>query len=789
MRESGDITEFLRKAQPLVPRGGRVLEGPCHICPHAPSYSGDGLCYLHAKNLAKWAARQRGLGLPDGFDIWLPGQLPYPDFGKCKVPACTHPGAHWIGLCPPHLHRYVGEGKPGGAEKLRDWNKRRPGDPPAKVRYTDETAFRRWCTQQEAISRTDGTLNLLGLRPLVRAEIKWGLFHHAQGPAEGAHWPLNVVQRLAIECRRQDVDSLADLDIEVIANHLGSITRAILRHLRVVYFTRQDTKDIGYIELDHFGVRFAAGGSYFDISTVSQRWLRDLLWDWLDVRLTTDPPRSLGPLAATRRACTEFSAYLEAQAPSGGHDPTVLTRDHMVSFVADQRHRATHGLQPLGIHHRVDHGAAGPVDVNQAQVSRIFDGTRRILRTAMDSGATERIGLDRAFIVALPRGGASPSGRRRPFSDDVARALADEANLRVLDALDGEDRGLRDIWEAIIVTGRRASEVLNLRLECIGRYRNLPILWHDQTKVGQLDEGIRISERICQRIKMRQDKSVARFRQRHGRPPTKAERHEIALFPRRTTNRTGVKSVSYGWFQTLFSEWVGGLDVEYAVAHQARHTLATNLIKNGANLTHVRRYLGHVSDAMAEHYVHLANTDPKLDQALQAVWVGGPGAAQPGLVLSDGGPMSREAAEALAIDLTRRSTPAEGGFCTFQPVVNGDACPWNMDCHNCREFVLSGADLVYWHRKREQWRMLAERAPDPATADFLHDTFEPTARAIDGLEKALEAVGLLKEALALDLRRPQDYFGRVWATAFRANELARHAEAADTDDHQEPSCR
>ena len=71
---------------------------------------------------------------------------------------------------------------------------------------------------------------------------------------------------------------------------------------------------------------------------------------------------------------------------------------------------------------------------------------------------------------------------------------------------------------------------------------------------------------------------------------------------------------------------------------------------------------------------------------------------------------------------------------------------------------------------------LAERAPDAATADYLHEVFEPTARAIDGLEKALAAVGLLDEALALDLRRPQDYFRRMWSTAFRAQELARHEE-------------
>lgn len=57
--------------------------------------------------------------------------------------------------------------------------------------------------------------------------------------------------------------------------------------------------------------------------------------------------------------------------------------------------------------------------------------------------------------------------------------------------------------------------------------------------------------------------------------------------------------------------------------------------------------------------------------------------AEPDLLLSGAEPMTRQEAEALAIDLTHRSTPAEGGFCTFQPGVNGDACPWNLNCHSC----------------------------------------------------------------------------------------------------------
>lgn len=158
------------------------------------------------------------------------------------------------------------------------------------------------------------------------------------------------------------------------------------------------------------------------------------------------------------------------------------------------------------------------------------------------------------------------------------------------------------------------------------------------------------------------------------------------------------------------------------------------------------------------------------------------GEANPGeLLTGDATPLTRGQAQALAIDLSRRSTPAEGGFCTFRPVVDGGACPFNLDCHNCDKFVLSGADLLYWHRKREQWRLLAEGAPDDATADYLHRYFEPTARAIDGLEKALAGLGLLDDALALDLRKPQDYFHRVWSTAFRAADLADAGSNEDSE--------
>ncbi|MGW3974188.1 tyrosine-type recombinase/integrase [Streptomyces ardesiacus] len=760
--EGGAYIEFLRTARPLTSAMWRRPPA-CLICPDIPAITKTGVCHYHADRWRGHRLVQTRAGREADFDRWLLTQRPRPGLGKCRVVACGDDAGHPEGMCSTHRRQYIREGRPGQLHVGRH-----------QVTFADERAFHDWCARTAPARRMNGQLSLLGLRPLARAEIKWSLFHHAHGGAERAIWPLSWVQHVADECRRQNANSLADLDTAEVRDHQRAVAHTMLRYLRYVYFTRQDTKEAGYIDGVHYGVDMTDGSAYFDLSDVSQRWLRDLLWHWVDARLTDDPPRSKSPFRAPRRGCTELSAFLEVHAPNGGHDSVLLTKDHMVDFIVDQRHRAQHGLPALGTFaHR---NGTEPAIVTDRTAAQTLNGVRRVLRDSMDAGRTELIGLHRTFVVAVPTGKEAARKARRPFDDDVARALAAEANLAALAQLDVEDRGLQDIWEALVFTGRRCSEVLKLRLDCISRLNKVPMFWHDQTKVGNFDAAIRIPERLYQRIEARQAKTIDRFVRRHGRQPTAEERPLLALFPSKHSNRKGLKSVSYTWFHVRFRTWIDGLDIGNCVPHQARHTLATNLLRAGANLTHVKRYLGQISERMAEHYVHLSNTDPKLESALQSVWVAGPGAAEPGLALSDGQPMTREQAEALAIDLTRRSTPAEGGFCTFQPVVNGNACPWNMDCHNCDKFVLSGADLIYWHRKREHWRTVAEGSPDPATADYLHDLFEPTARAIDGLEKALSAVGLLDEALNLDLRRPQDYFGRIWNSVFRAQELAAYTE-------------
>jgi integrase len=766
-------TEFLRAAEPLAAAEG-IDVGCCRICPDRPAHSqGLGLCSRHRDRWKKHADRVTQVD----FERWVADQTALPGYGTCRVAVCPYLATSPLGLCDRHLERYNDQGRPGDAVLPPRWHRDLElHGRPIPVLYDDEAQFHRWCATEAPLSRL-GVINLIGLAPLAKAEIQWGLYAHTQ-VRDRASWDLGSIQKLVNHCRRRAHPSLAEVDADdyaglnygkVFRANVRMICRAMITSLRCVYYSPADTKDAGFIETDHFGRRFTDSGSTFDLTGVPQRWLRDLLWDHLAAQLQSAKcPRSRAPFHNARRACTELGTFLATDAPDGGHDPSLLRAEHAQRFVADQRHRARHRLPSLGQFRK----NGQPSTVTASTCSLTFNYARTVLRGALESGQTARIGLATAFVAAIPGGGSGPRRSRSPYSDQVARALADEENLRLLaETHDPKDRGLRDVWETIIVTGRRCGEVLKLRLDCIGRYGTLPMLWHDQTKVGNYDEGIRIPEPLYVRIDQRRTKTIARFERRHGRLPTPAERAVMALFPRSVRNPTETGSISYGMFSRRFRAWVDDLELGAAVAHQARHTLATNLLRAGASLAQIRKYLGHVSDRMAEHYTKIAHSE--LEDVLQTVWVAGPGAPNPGELLSgDPTPLTREQALALAVDLSRRSTPAEGGFCTFQPVVNGAACPWKLDCHNCDKFVLSGADLLYWRRKQEQWRSIAERAPDDATADYLHQVFEPTARAIEGLEKALAGLGLLNQALAVDLRRPQDYFHRIWSTNFHVTELA-----------------
>ena len=295
--------------------------------------------------------------------------------------------------------------------------------------WDDKAAFRSWCRDAEPVWRP-GRLNLLGLTPLLAAEIKYGMFVHGQR-RHHSKWPLGCLQRLANRCRAQHVGSLMAVEPkDCTDNYHRIMVTAIRDQLRLVYYSPADTKDAGFIEFDHFGSRLATRGSFWDLTVVSQRWLRDLLWDYFAERMRQpSPPRSDTPYDGARRACTELSAYLEVEAPEGGHDPTLLGAEHMHAFVADQRHRARNGLPSLGVRRRDGPPTTASDNTNCIGANYI----RKVLRQGLDAGETDRIGM-------APGVRRRRAGRRRPGQPDpqpVHRrrrpGLAEEANLAVLD--------------------------------------------------------------------------------------------------------------------------------------------------------------------------------------------------------------------------------------------------------------------------------------------------------------------------------------------------------------------
>ena len=147
--------------------------------------------------------------------------------------------------------------------------------------------------------------------------------------------------------------------------------------------------------------------------------------------------------------------------------------------------------------------------------------------------------------------------------------------------------------------------------------------------------------------------------------------------------------------------------------------------------------------------------------------------------------LGSEAAVAGRIDLT--VIPVEHGLCRYGPVVGGSACPVSKNCSSgpngpCPHFVLTGADLAYWERKRDAAYHFAEGAPSENARDYILSEWKPWERVLARLRNALEELGLLEAAEKLDLRSPrQDFFHPLFSTGWQLDGL-QETTAVSKDD-------
>jgi integrase len=679
----------------------------------------------------------------------------------CDIPGCEHSASGHV-FCEAHRQERVAAQKNGISEP--EWRKQvRPRKSPGRI----DTSH-------------GGIVSLAGLPPLAAAEIRYALFANLTSPRP-TKWNPRWLRALIQGLEETGVASIMEIDTRRRPPGQGKKT-ALKRWPRYselcdmvialmqtycspVHVTRAESRDLGYIDPLHWGFRLENRRSPFDLRAITQDWLRTLTWDLIAAIFDSpDRPRTQSSVEQLRRCSVTLSAYLEWSVPDGGADATQLTEDIGRAFVADLTRRAQNGEPQLGLY-LMDGQASTATELSKSQT---FNGLRRLMRYALDSGIADALGLRRDFMLAFPEGKQQHSKRPRPLSDDVFEHLISPTNMKLLAARDPNDLGIEDIWFIQIRVGRRIGEVVNLRYDCVSEHLGRKYAWFDMTKVNQLDYGVLVPDDVFWVIRERQKKTAERYRLKYGVVPTGKTAQKIALFPSTQQNSHFLSAIAIATFQDRFKKWLQDIELPGHVSHQARHTLATRLVDAGAPMVVVKQILGHVSERMSEHYTLISSA--KIEPYLQQVWVKGPGSKTPGELVRTPEPPADSAIKLKLIDIA--ALPTEGGLCTFKPVVGGADCPKGLRCNDCEDFVLTGADYAYWKRQEERWATYAENAPDDSSRAYVYQLFQNSSMAIAGLEKALSTLGLLEQAKDVDLRNPyQDFFDPIWNRGWRAKDL------------------
>jgi integrase len=577
----------------------------CRFCADRDAVAG-GLCRRH-QVLYYQARRRAGPHFVEA--AWVARQVALPGTGNCQVRNCQRRAESEPRLCLHHYKRWREAGSPQDLNMER-WLFRAGGDPNA------------------------GVVFLARLPPLLAAEIRYAVWAHAMSIAP-ARWHPMWLRTLVKSCTEAGVTSLLELDTEDSdwtpqPARVNRIVREMRMDVEAVHRTRADTRELGYLDPNYWGYRFAGRRAAFDLTPISQRWLRDLTWDYL-ANVLDGPrrPRTSGPFEQLRRSLICLSAYLAECDLHRGTRPTALTEATAREFVADFSPRVANRQQVRGI----INGDGSPSLATPTTYALAMNAVRRVMRWAMDTGAAAPAQLSREFIVSIPYGGALSHKNPRPFSDPVLRELSDPMNIRLLDERAPHDGGFADIWSIQVCCGRRISEVVNLRFDCVSEHLGRTRMWVDMTKVGKLDYAVQIPRSVYDIVLARQATTLEKFRLKHGHEPTAKEKRTIALFPSQVTNPTFIRSVSTGTFTTAFKDWIESDQMRLPghTTHQARHTLATRLVKAGASMAHVKTVLGHISERMSDSYVLIAGS--QVEPFLQRLWVAGPGAAKPGQVV------------------------------------------------------------------------------------------------------------------------------------------------------------
>lgn len=203
----------------------------------------------------------------------------------------------------------------------------------------------------------------------------------------------------------------------------------------------------------------------------------------------------------------------------------------------------------------------------------------------------------RGITTLTPEKIELPKVRRKQVS-----FLSNEEVLRLINIVPTKDmKGLRDraIIELLFSSGLRVSELCNLNRDHI----NLARGEFSVRGKGQKDRPVFISPEasqwLAEYLRTRIDDFVPLFIRYSGSDSSDGKGDDMRLTPRS--------------IQRIVSKYARAAGItKHASPHSLRHSFATDLLMNGADLRSVQAMLGHSNIATTQIYTHV--TDPHLKE-------------------------------------------------------------------------------------------------------------------------------------------------------------------------------
>ena len=448
--------------------------------------------------------RRRGFNEND----WRQSQQPFAPLPTCAIPRCVHDGEHYpIAVfdsrptCEVHYLQWLRWLEKSGSDR---------GDAAWAVwsAIAAEDDYLR-----PASSR--GEVSLAHLPDRLQREIRYAIYRHAKTP----NAPIGVrsiFRKSPTRSPRLAIQSLSEPGVAALQASSKPATGerrvwlrlpAAARSLSVNSATAKaegwfDPVIVGAAPFPHTGARRR---KVWDLTNVSQRWLRDLLWEHLAYEALRQTGRRPGAttISGRIRGITLLSRVLWQTRADHAAQPRLLGEADAkaVKDTFDVWHRDD---IPIGTCRGRD------ITLTAASRHKFTSGIRMVLE---QSRKRNLIGAELdSFIVGLPKYPDQKSAPRpRPLSYGDFQLLVSDDALRALDTADKDDIGLTDIWLTHAFQGGRISETLKLRLGCVGLIGAAqPYIWRDISKTGVIDYGMPCYLPVYQRLLRRQ--SVTRER-------------------------------------------------------------------------------------------------------------------------------------------------------------------------------------------------------------------------------------------------------------------------------------